>query len=291
MKRIDKDELHSIFIEIRNNNESEFNRLYEEYKSLVYGVAFSILKNKEDSEEVMQNVFMKIFKMEKEKLPKESEASWLYTFSKNTALNLLRTKKEEIDIDDVYYIIDENDELNKVVDKDEYNRIISKLKQKDQEIVSLKILSGLSFKQISQILNIPIGTVQWKYYKSLHTLKTLLSSLSVYIATIIAFAIQRGNKTKKVILQENQTKDEDDEEKIQEATSKDEKKETDNIKNETNDVRNRTRRIHNYRAQYYYKYNMDRYRTYWCFKYIFNYYFNIFNYFYKKTTKSKEKSV
>lgn len=59
MKKLDKEELHSIFIGIKDGNELEFNKLYEKYKALVYGVAFSILKNKEDSEEIVQIVFIK----------------------------------------------------------------------------------------------------------------------------------------------------------------------------------------------------------------------------------------
>lgn len=65
MKKINRQELHEIFMGIRNGNELEFNKLYENFKGLVYGVAFSILKNKEDSEETTQVVFMKIFNLEK----------------------------------------------------------------------------------------------------------------------------------------------------------------------------------------------------------------------------------
>ena len=247
--KIDKKELHSIFTRIRDDDEAEFNKLYEKYKTLVYGVAFSILKNKEDSEEIVQSVFMKIFKLEKEKLPKENEASWLYAFSKNASLNFLRTKKENLNIDEVYYITDADDELNDIIEKDTYNRIISKLNEKEQEIVSLKILSNLSFKEISRLLDIPIGTVQWRYYKSLHTLKVLLSSLSMYILTIIIFITQKGRLKnekegerqeigeKEDINQEEVQegeKTEDDEQKRQEAvTSKDE---TNTSKTEMNNI-------------------------------------------------------
>lgn len=93
MKKINKEELHRIFRGIKNNNELEFTKLYNKCKSLVYGVAFSILKNKEDSEELVQIVFMKIFKLEKEKLPKENEASWLYTLTKIPIYHLKKFQK------------------------------------------------------------------------------------------------------------------------------------------------------------------------------------------------------
>ena len=181
--KINKEELHSIFEGIFKNDEMSFNNLYENYKGLVYKIAFSILKNKENSEEITQKVFMKIWEIEKGKLPKKSEASWIYTLTKNEALNFLRSKKVEQNIDDMYYITSEDTEINEIIEQDSYNRIISKLNLKEQEIVSLKIISNLSFKQISQILNVPEGTVKWKYYKSMHTLKLLLGNLALFIIT------------------------------------------------------------------------------------------------------------
>lgn len=184
MQSINKEELHDIFNEIANSNENKFNELYDKYKKLVYAIAFSILKNKENSEEIVQTVFMKIWKLEKDKLPTTNEASWIYTITKNEVLNFLRTKKEELNIDDLYYISEDNNELDKIIEQDSFNKIISKLKPVEQEIVSLKILSSLSFKEIAQILNKPISTAQWKYYKAVHSLKILLSNLSMFIIAI-----------------------------------------------------------------------------------------------------------
>ena len=185
MRKIDKEELHDIFKGISENNENYFNKLYEKYNMLIYGIAFSILKNRENSEEVVQKVFIKIWEMEKEKLPRSSEATWLYTLTKNETLNFLKNLKLEENIEDIYYLTDEDEEIKNVVDQDSFNRIISKLDMKEQEIISLKLISNLSFMQISQILNIPIGTVKWKYYKSMHTLKLLFGNLLMFIITFV----------------------------------------------------------------------------------------------------------
>lgn len=191
MKDINRKELHDIFKGIANKEEKEFNKLYERYNKLVYGVSFSILKNKESSEDVTQTVFAKIWNMNTNNLPTSNEASWLYTITKNETLNFLRKQKTTLNLEDIYYINNDNNDLNEIIGKDTFNRIIAKLNEKEQEIVSLKILSSLSFKEISQILNIPIGTVQWKYYKSLHTIETLISSISLYIITIVLFVTQK----------------------------------------------------------------------------------------------------
>ena len=56
MKNIDKKELHSIFTNLRIDKEKSFNELYEKYSKLIYNIAFSILKSRENSEDVMQFV-------------------------------------------------------------------------------------------------------------------------------------------------------------------------------------------------------------------------------------------
>lgn len=196
MDKSKKQDLNLIFQELRNGNTNKLDELYEKYNKIIYGIAYSILKNKEDSEDIVQTIFTKIYQMDKDKLPTKNEASWLYSLTKNETLNYLRGKKQELDLDDIYYLADEDKELNSIIDNDSYNRIISKLDKQEQEIVSLKILSNMSFKEISQLLNIPIGTVQWKYYTSLYTLRLLLGNISMVIIGILLFVKENFTKQK-----------------------------------------------------------------------------------------------
>lgn len=185
MKKINKKELHNIFHGMENNKELYFNILYEKYKKLVYAIAFSVLKNKENSEDVVQKVYMKIWKMDNQKFPKNNEGCWLYTLTKNEALDFIKYKKTLLNIDELYFLSEENKDISEIIDKDSYNNIVSKLNTQEQEIISLKILSNLSFKEISIILNMPEGTIKWKYYKSIHTLKLLLGNLGMFIITFV----------------------------------------------------------------------------------------------------------
>lgn len=237
MKSINKEELHENFIEIANKNEDEFNKLYKNYKSLVYGISFSILKNKETSEDVVQIVFSKIWSMKKENLPKANEASWLYSLTKNETLNFLRKERDSINIDDIYYISDDKD-LNDVTEKDSYNRIISKLDEKEQEIVSLKVLSGLSFKEIAGILNMPIGTVQWRYYKALHSLKILIANLSMFILTTAIFIANKTVfKNRKKLANEEVKEEQEEYRKEEDLTQKDNSALQESTKKESNELK------------------------------------------------------
>ena len=183
--KIDEKELDELFKEIKNNNKIAFEKLYSRYNKLVYGIAFSILKNKQDAEDMVQIVFTKIYSIDKNKLPSSNEASWLYSVTKNETINYLKNKKNNIDLDSIYELEDNNNEIDKIINQDKYNRIISKLNEKEREIVSLKILSNLSFEEIGKILNVPTGTIKWRYYKSVHTLKLLLSNLGMFMVSFI----------------------------------------------------------------------------------------------------------
>ena len=167
MDRINENELKELFVEIKYNNKIAYDKLYNRYKQMVYGIAFSILKNRQDSEDVVQSVFTKIYEIDKSKLPTSKESSWLYTTTKNQAISFLRKKTNNVDLESIYEIEDSDTEINKLIDQDSYNRLISKLSEKEKEIISLKILSNLSFEEISKLVNKSVLIVKLKYYKTI----------------------------------------------------------------------------------------------------------------------------
>lgn len=186
-----KEELHQIFYEMKSGNQKAFNLLYENYNKLIYAIAFSILKHKEDSQDLVQIIFTKIYQLSKDKLPIDKENVWLYTVVKNEAINYLKKKKKQVNIDDIYLIQENDVAIENMISTDTYNKIIEKLSEQEREIVSLKIVGNLTFRQISNILNIPIGTIQWRYYKAMNTLKLLITNLSIFIITFTLYLYQK----------------------------------------------------------------------------------------------------
>lgn len=205
MKKVNENELKDLFAKIKNNDNIAFEELYNRYKRIVYGITFSILKNKQDAEDVVQVVFEKIYSIDKNKLPNNNEASWLYSVTKNETINFLKKKNNNVSIDSIYDMEDTNNEINKIIDQDSYNRLLRKLNDKEKEIISLKILANLSFEEIGEILNLPTGTVKWKYYKSVHTLKILLCNLSMFLVSFISsvMAFKNGKKSADIEIKDN----------------------------------------------------------------------------------------
>lgn len=186
MKKEEKVELKQLFKELKNGNNEIIQEIYNKYRSTVYGVAFSILKNREDSEDVVQIVFAKLYILDKQKLPQDKEATWLYTVAKNEALTILKDRNNSIDLENIYDIQEENSEIDELINKETYNKMINGLNNNEKEIVSLKVLSKMTFNEIGDILGEPSGTIKWRYYKSIYKLQTLLGNLSM---SIIAFVL------------------------------------------------------------------------------------------------------
>lgn len=215
-------ELGRIFKEFKENDMSSYDFFYKEYYSLIYGIVFSILKNKENSEDVVQNVLIKIFSLDKSKFPDRGSLSWLYTVSKNEALNYLRKNKQFVNIEEIYEIKEETDEIEKIIDVHTYNKIINGLNEKEKEIVSLKILSNFTFKKIGQLLKMPTATVQWKYYKAVDSLKISLGNLAMFMITFIVLVVKNKiltNKDSNSIQENNQIEINEKESNVRENES------------------------------------------------------------------------
>lgn len=198
MSKIDEKELKKLFDEFKEDNKKNFEKFYLKYNKLIYGIAFSIIKNKEDAEDIVQIVFSKLYSLNKGNFPSKSEASWIYSLTKNETISFLRKQSNNINFDNIYEIQDYNNEINNVIDKIEFNSLIDKLNELERQIVSLKIISGFSFDEIGRLLKLPTGTVKWKYYKSINNLKVLLGSFGMFIITFVVGIKTLFNKDRSI---------------------------------------------------------------------------------------------
>ena len=232
MEKIKARELKELFIEIKYGNKIAFEKLYNNYNKLIYSIAYSILKNKQDAEDIVQIVFEKIYLIDKEKLPNKNETSWLYSVTKNETINYLKRNKNNIDLDSIYNIEDDNNEINKIINQDSYNRLIGKLNDKEKEIISLKIISNLSFEEIGKLLKEPTGTIKWRYYKAINTLKISLSNLGMFIITFVIGIKTLFNKKASDKVDLDKTIENNTTEQTRENTNNETKKGQENLKDE-----------------------------------------------------------
>lgn len=171
-----------IFDLLRNGKQHDgVELLYKHHYNKMYGVAFSIVKKEDISQDIVHNVIYKLMLLETNKFPTSSELTWLYTVVKNESLMFLRNNNPIISLDDVVVPIVEDRDIHDFVDMDSYYSMIKGLNDEQQQVVTLKVLGGYTHKEISKMLGKPIGTIQWIYNTSIKKLKITLSSVMIAI--------------------------------------------------------------------------------------------------------------
>ncbi|MFN8436088.1 MAG: RNA polymerase sigma factor [Cytophagales bacterium] len=180
---------------IKNNDNSKISAFVSAYSSRVYNVAISITQNKEDAEEVSQDVFVKIMKSISKFDEKSSLSTWVYRIATNTALDYLRKKKsrswlsfsqiwssEEEDSPSKEFAVDfvhpgvqlEQQENAKILFS-----LLEKLPERQKAAFVLNKLEDLSYKEIAQTLEITETTVDSLLSRAKANLKNLLKGKNI----------------------------------------------------------------------------------------------------------------
>lgn len=234
-----KESIHNEFENLKLNKEEYFDNFYRNNYNLVYRICFSILKDEENAKDVTQNIFEKIYKLPNEKLAQNYESTWLYTVSKNEALQYIRKNKFNISLEDeISEIKSSNNEIDKVIEQEQYEKLMKKLNKKEEQIVSLKVLSDFTFKEIGEILSMPTPTVQWYYYKSMKSLKAAIANFGMFLITFVIGLRVKTSVDEKSIIQEDVTENDDlsDEDMEFDASSDSSKSEISSITQSSNTI-------------------------------------------------------
>lgn len=184
--------LREAFASLRLNRSAGVELLYNSCYNKMYGIAFSVVRNEQTSEDIVHNVCYKLLTMDAALLPASNEAAWLYSVVKNEALSALRKESRLIPSDAVKEIAFTDKSIDDYVDTDAFYSMIKSLDDTRKTVVTLKILGGFTHKEIAQMLNKPVGTVQWIYNTSVKKLKAVLYSLLCAVVATFVAAFARG---------------------------------------------------------------------------------------------------
>ncbi len=171
----------------KNRTEENYEKFYNSLEPIINRIAFCYLKNSEDSNEITQEIFINIYNLDSLKIPRVNEISWLYEMTKNISISLIKSRFPNVTIDDVFKLVDERNEIEKIISNDKYQSLIYNLPFKEQEIITLKEIGEFSFEEISNLLDMKIKMVKWYYYKSIKTLRLAVGNFAMFIITGLLF--------------------------------------------------------------------------------------------------------
>ncbi len=165
---------------LQQKSERGFSQLYDNYADALFSVTYQIVKNKEIAEDLLQDIFVKIWK----KIDTYHEArgtlyTWMLNIARNTSIDFVRSQKnrfyqhfvhDDILLNESYQRgnnIENADHLDYIAIKNK----AAKLDQKYADVIDLIYFEGYTYEQVAIILNLPLGTVKTRGRNALTILK------------------------------------------------------------------------------------------------------------------------
>lgn len=170
---------NDINIECIKGNEKSYEKLITAYEGKIYNMCCYMLKNKEDAMDASQEVCIKIFKYIKKFKGDSKLSTWIYRITYNTCIDFIKKSRNDVSIDDVIALDSHKDSsVENIIEsremKLEIKRCIKKLSEDFKAIIILRDIEGLTYNEISEILNIEVGTVKSRLNRAREALRNEL---------------------------------------------------------------------------------------------------------------------
>lgn len=153
---------------LKKHDERTFDSIYHAFEGLVYYICFSITLNKDVAQDLTQDTFVKLLTSISTYKEEGHFKQYLMQIARNLSKNYVARVSNRIDVlnDENVAYIDEEQEKNRIIL--ELQAILNKL---ESEVIILKIMYDLKFKEIAFYLDKTIGEVEAIYYKGLDKVK------------------------------------------------------------------------------------------------------------------------
>ncbi len=169
-------------------DKSGLKEIYENYIGYIYRIIYDVLQNKENAEDVTSEFFIRLWDKAEQFKPGSGHKGYLATMARNMAIDFLRKhrreeltalmqdlgaeqEEEEPGRSRLYQKEAECMVEQEVVSDLSIRQALETLKPSERQVVSLKVLGELTFKEIADVMGIPMGTVTWKYQNAIKKLR------------------------------------------------------------------------------------------------------------------------
>jgi RNA polymerase sigma-70 factor (ECF subfamily) len=162
---------------------SAMTRIYEEYSSMLLGIATRILRNRSEAEEVLQEVFVQVWRQARRYDPERSSLStWLVLLTRSRAIDRLRSRRvqqrtvAEVREEGVVRHESQNGPGN-VLMRERRRRLtaeMGRLPTEQREVLELAFFSGLTQREIAARTDTPLGTVKTRALLAMRKLRAAL---------------------------------------------------------------------------------------------------------------------
>ena len=177
------EDIEALLLKVALKDRAAFSSLYSATSAKLFGLCLRVLKDRAVAEEVLQEVFVKIWnRADRYKVTGHSPMTWLITLARNTAIDRYRAGKagaQMTELEDAMPVVDTQagpeaqliaaDEARRVVD------CLGELPNERADAVRGAYLGGESYAELADRFGVPLNTMRTWLRRSLHSLKDCLS--------------------------------------------------------------------------------------------------------------------
>ncbi|MFC1950783.1 RNA polymerase sigma factor [Chloroflexota bacterium] len=150
---------------------NDFGKIFQQYKDKVFKTAYLIVGNVQEAEDILQDVFIKVYKSTGSyDVRKGSMGTWLHRITVNHCISQKRKRRlteyssDRMEERGVELADSSEEQPEELLIKDEESgriwRLVKSMDEKHRSVLSLRYHEGLSYGEIAEVLDIPLGTVK-----------------------------------------------------------------------------------------------------------------------------------
>lgn len=167
---------------LRDKDKQALKEIYEAYVSFIFHVVLDIVKNRETAEDIASEFFIKLWEKAGQYREGSGHRGYLATIARNMAVDHLRKYKHEELAPGVNDEDEPPDDIGtaasdgptpeeQTVSDLSVEQALDRLKPVYRQIVTMKVLGDMTFKEIAEALKMPMGTVTWNYQDAIKQLR------------------------------------------------------------------------------------------------------------------------
>jgi RNA polymerase sigma factor (sigma-70 family) len=162
---------------LQKKDQKAFSKLYEMYSESTYGIIYNIVLDSDIAEEVLQDVFIKIWeKADTYSTSKGRFFTWVLNIARNASIDKIRSKsfknsKKNLDADNFVHILEDQNNLNTQTDTIGLRKFVKSLEPICIKVIDLLYFKGFTQAEASDKLDIPLGTIKTRNRNCLKALR------------------------------------------------------------------------------------------------------------------------
>ena len=198
---VDKDDINSLSIKAQydynlvqqalDGDQNSYAELMGRYRDSIYFMLLKMVNNKDDADDLTIEAFGKAFNRLHQYTPNFAFSTWLFKIASNNCIDFIRKKKLKLTSIDNPYDNDDSDAFSIDLKSKDRNpeqeairkqkikmmhEVVDKLKPRYKELVELRYFKEMSYEEISEELDIPLGTVKAQLFRARDFLYNILKN-------------------------------------------------------------------------------------------------------------------